>query len=190
MARAPRLTGFAATFWCITVAASMPDQCTKRQVNHGANTAIDSRSRPTSMSENDRDASVACPVPARSGPVPENADAPTTKTTTMTSLENTSAATISSHRRVHTRVWSHTDPAKATGANTAMRMSAALRNSSTPHSSKNPTHSSSPMMSCMPGDCAVARAVKLKNCAAAWATVVPAAEAIASQISSTADSAS
>src|SRR5665648_803488 len=96
----------AATAMTSAVAASIPPQCTKRHVTHGANSAIERSSSPTSRSVKAGDV-VPTAEPVADGPVPENAEAPSTKTTTMTTLQSTSAATTSSHRRVQTRVASH-----------------------------------------------------------------------------------
>lgn len=84
----------------------MPLQCTNRHVSHGAKLAIDNKMIPTSTVEMLSPNVGSVPVVGVSvcGPTPEKADAPTTKTTTITSLQNTSAATISSQRRVQTRV--------------------------------------------------------------------------------------
>ena len=178
----------------MTAAASIPDQCTNRQVSHGANTAIVSSSRPTSRSDNDPVSAVAAPVAAVgvdvAGPTPLNALAPTTKTTTMTTLQNTNATTISIQRRVQTRVWSQTEPANASGAKTTTRSSAALRNSRTAHISRNPTIIASPSTICRTGPaCGPASQVSARNRDAAPVTVVPAEPATNAQISSAAVSA-
>ena len=74
--RAPELAGLAATAEFMAVAASIPPQCTKRHVTHGANRAIERRSSPTSRSVKAGDV-VPTAEPVADGPVPENADAST-----------------------------------------------------------------------------------------------------------------
>ena len=126
------------------------------------------------------------PATGTVGPTWENELAPTTNTTTMTTLHNTSAATVSIQRRVQ----AHRDPANATGANTATTTSAVLRNSSTAHNAIDPTITNRPNSICSTGPaCPPDSHVSCRNRTAAASTVVPDAAAITAHTWSVATSA-
>src|ERR1019366_6531371 len=121
-------------------ASSVPDQCTNSQVSHGARVATVISSRPEKTSDNV--APAVSPLP----PARPIALMPVTSTTTMTSLENTSAAAVSTHLRTQPRVASQLEPANASRVNAPVTSSSALRISSTAHSKNADTIAQQPKM--------------------------------------------